>query len=167
MVCRDIQNQVKSLTGQVFWIWGKPMMTQTEIARLAALGNCLRPDWPNSSLFTFITKSLAGRPYRDVAVALTWVACDPNTLTPKRLLEAGPWWKAVADPATVVTNRPPRKVEECAHHPGEWAGACRGCAADQLTGDITQPAELRRPDRAVQVARVRAELANTQAKENA
>src|SRR5690606_24893959 len=31
---------------------------------------------------------------RDVAVAMAWVAADPESKTPARVLEAGPWWAA-------------------------------------------------------------------------
>lgn len=71
-------------------------MDLTETTRLAAAINALRPDWPQASLVTFITRDLATRAYRDAAVALTYVAADPATQTPKRVLEAGPWWDAVA-----------------------------------------------------------------------
>lgn len=71
-------------------------MNEHEIGRLAAAAHQLRPDWPANSLRTFITKNLADRPRRDVAVALAWIACEPNTATPARVLEAGPWWRAAA-----------------------------------------------------------------------
>lgn len=74
-------------------------MTPTEITRLAGSIASLRPDWPQSSLHTFITRDLAAKPYRDAAVAMVWVASDPDTQTPRRVLENGPWWQAVADPS--------------------------------------------------------------------
>ena len=48
-------------------------MNETELARLAAMGNALRPDWPAQSLKTFL-HAFAVNAYRDVAVALAWVA---------------------------------------------------------------------------------------------
>ena len=134
-------------------------MNETQIARLAAMANTLRPDWPNASIYTFIARELSARAYRDVAVALAWIACDQDTKTPKRLLEAGPWWKAVAGPDS-ATYRPPRKTEDCPHHPGNYAEGCRGCIADQLAGEKRPPApaEPRRPDRSEHLQRVRAEL---------
>lgn len=68
-------------------------MNTNEIARLAAAVNNLRPGWPTVSLQTFIADNLAQRTYRDAAVALAYVACDPDSRTPKRVLEAGPWWQ--------------------------------------------------------------------------
>jgi hypothetical protein len=70
------------------------MLNETQIARLAGMAANLRPDWPQSSLFTFITRNLTSYAYRDAAVMLAWVATDDQTATPKRVLEAGPWRKA-------------------------------------------------------------------------
>lgn len=67
-------------------------MNRTEVERIAKAINGLRPDWPWNALVTFIEAHLTERAYRDVAVALTVVACDPETRTPKRVLEPGPWW---------------------------------------------------------------------------
>ena len=53
-------------------------LTKTEAERLAAAANALRPDWPVSSLLTYLSKHKA-RAYRDVAVALAWIATDPQT----------------------------------------------------------------------------------------
>lgn len=69
-------------------------MNNHEIDRIAASMHQLRPDWPVASLRTLITNKLGDRPRRDVAVALAWVACEPTTTTPARVLETGPWWKA-------------------------------------------------------------------------
>lgn len=70
------------------------MMNENEIGRISAAVNALRPDWPTSSVRTLIETKLKTRTRRDVAVALTWVACDSTTKTPARVLEAGPWWNA-------------------------------------------------------------------------
>lgn len=86
-------------------------MTGIEIARLAAALNVLRPDWPTASVQTFIEKELAHRPLHDTAVALTWIATDPDTKTPRRVLEAGPWW---ATSRTTLDRTPP--VPPCDVH---------------------------------------------------
>ena len=67
-------------------------MTKTEAARLAAMGNALRPEWPAQSILTYLTEYHGQRPYQDVALALAFIATDEATQTPKRLSEAGPWW---------------------------------------------------------------------------
>lgn len=71
------------------------MATPIEIARLAAAGNVLRPDWPTASLQTCLTRH-THRPYHDLAVALVYVATDPASKTPARLNENGPWWRITA-----------------------------------------------------------------------
>jgi hypothetical protein len=85
-------------------------MDLTDTTRLAAIINCIRPDWPQASLTTAIVKHLSHRPFRDALIALAWVAADPNTATPARVLEHGPWWDAVAAgnnqaPATPTNDR--------------------------------------------------------------
>lgn len=99
-------------------------MMKTEAERLAAAVNAMRPDWPVTSVMTFLSKpEVSGRAYRDVAVALTWVAADPLTQTPARLLEAGPWWRATqAQGDTFVAA-----AMRCTDHPTEPAGRCQPC----------------------------------------
>jgi hypothetical protein len=88
------------------------MASPTEIARLAAMANMLRPDWPAPSIQTWLAATHTTRPYRDLAVALAWVAADPASRTPKRMDEAGPWWAATAgDDHTTPT--PPRLCQTC------------------------------------------------------
>lgn len=77
--------------------------SRDEAQRLAAMGNVLRPDWPAGSLLTLITQDLKIRSYRDIAIALAFVATDPNSRTPGRLREAGPWWEAARPVATTPT----------------------------------------------------------------
>lgn len=118
-------------------------MNDIEIKRLAHAINELRPAWPISSLTTFISRNLAGRNYRDVAVALVWVALDADgagnyvTETPKRVMEPGPWWRAAEASGSVIhhVRRPPKRDEECPIHIGEWADNCRCCKADRLSGE--------------------------------
>lgn len=117
-------------------------MNDNETRRLAHAINELRPDWPISSLTTFIGRSLSNRTYRDASVALAWIATDmrvdgtPASDTPKRVLEAGPWWQAAAvGGANSVVQRPPKPSEECPKHVGKWADNCGGCRADALAGE--------------------------------
>lgn len=89
-------------------------MNEHEIQRLAAALNQARPDWPLRSLRSFITAKLATRPYRDTFVALAWVACEPNTHTPARVLESGPWWRAAAVEASTAPRHATRE-ESCGY----------------------------------------------------
>ena len=99
-------------------------MNEHEIERIAAAVNVLRPDWPTSSLRTFIASRLGSRPRRDVAVALVWVACEPATTTPARVLEIGPWWQAAAaDGTTVPRHGPVPRLQPGTSPPSEWKQA--------------------------------------------
>ena len=79
------------------------MPTTTETARIAAAANILRPDWPTASVQSYLDLRHAHRPYQDLAAAVAYIACDPDTRTPKRLEQDGPWWRvgvnAQRDPA--------------------------------------------------------------------
>lgn len=88
-------------------------MNDEEITRLAAALNLLRPDWPAKSLRTFIAKNLAARPMRDVSVAMVWVAAEPGTAKPARVLEAGPWWRAVMTEENSPRFQPLANTERC------------------------------------------------------
>jgi hypothetical protein len=102
------------------------MIEKTEAARLAAAINALRPEWPAQSLLTFIGQNLQSRAYRDAVVALAWVAADPQSVTPARVLENGPWWKATQAQAGTVSAIAMR----CPDHPAECAWDCKPCSED-------------------------------------
>ena len=99
------------------------MISRDETERLAAMANALRPDWPLKSLTTFIVNELTRRTYREVAIALAWIATDPATDTPKRMLEAGPWWNASRAQAATVSV----VVTRCGEHPDHPAARCPAC----------------------------------------
>lgn len=110
------------------------MADKHEIERIALAANAHRPDWPVSSLVTLLSRH-AGRPYLDLAVAMTVVACDPATRTPARINEAGPWWvtvKGYATPAVGPGAEPRCTVEG---HEHELARNCRCCRAERLAGE--------------------------------
>lgn len=70
----------------------KPM-NKTEMACLSAAINQLRPDWQLASIKRIIWDSFRDRAYRDAALVLVWVAVDPETRTPARAAQPGPWWQ--------------------------------------------------------------------------
>lgn len=116
-------------------------MIDNEAKRLAHAINDLRPDWPISSLTTFFAKhaQIRNRPYRDVAVAMVWVATDMAidgtwaSKTPRRVLEDGPWWQQVVASGAGGRARPPKRDEECPLHPGQHLPPyCAGCRSEQL-----------------------------------
>ena len=78
-------------------------MNAAEIERLAAMAAGLRDDWRGSppdtlySLRKFITTHLADRPFAMTAAQLAYVAALPDTKTPARVLQNGPWRHLTAD----------------------------------------------------------------------
>lgn len=102
------------------------MLSRTEIERLAASAHDLRPDWPISSLVTWLQADHAHRAYRDVAVALAYVATDSDTRTPKRMNETGPWW-GVGPAAAGTTDIRFERCQKPGHtsFPAWNCGACR------------------------------------------
>ena len=104
------------------------MIDKADAERIAQAIHDLRPEWPAQSVLTLIGNhdDLRTRAYRDLAVALTFVACDPASLTPGRVREQGPWWQhTTAQKATVsaVTTR-------CPEHPQHAAWNCPDCDAE-------------------------------------
>jgi hypothetical protein len=115
------------------------MMTEAQISRLAHSLNELRPDWPISSLTTWISRNLSRRAYQDAAVALVWVATDMKSdgtyasEKPSRVLEAGPWWRAAAAGEARGNHGPARVGEDCPKHPGqEPVPFCGPCATEAV-----------------------------------
>lgn len=87
-------------------------MTPIDAARIAAAVAILRPEWPEPSLRTFLTDPkyhISRRPYQDAATAMTYIATDPTTKTPARVLESGPWWHiGKPDPEPAKSSQCPR-----------------------------------------------------------
>jgi len=125
------------------------MISTTEFERLAAMGNALRPDWPVSSLFTHLTREHSHRAYRDVAVALAWIACDQDTATPARMKEDGPWWLATRE--TAPTPTPPGRCVRCGTF--HTAPECARPAGDVAAGVSTVRAALAKAKADVAAAR--------------
>lgn len=109
------------------------MLTRTEIERIAHMGNALRPDWGLPALQTFIHTHHQHRAYRDVAVALTWVATDPTTRTPARMNELGPWWQALATTNGITADATPRRGDpRCPTHPWQPLSSCSACRSEAI-----------------------------------
>ena len=133
-------------------------MNENEIGRIAAAVNCLRPDWPIASLKTLLGRpELVHRPRRDAAVALTWIACESDTKTPARVIEAGPWWKAsAAEGGEDRRWSPPKSNEACGKHPGEHRDRCRSCIAEQIAGERDEEIERMSREAALEWAKAEA-----------
>jgi hypothetical protein len=126
------------------------MPEPSEIDRIAAAMNALRPDWRVTSLITFLTKNHATRAYRDLAIAACAVAADPRTTTPQLLNQHGPWWVAAQTAAGSATAIHFERCDVIGHTSFPKAN-CSACRAENLEG--THPAST--PER----ARDRAEIA--------
>jgi hypothetical protein len=97
-------------------------MNDHEIERIAHAFHALRPDWPAASLRTMLTKRAQHMPRRDVCVQLAWIACDPNSSTPARMFETGPWKRAAAieGEQTLRNVKAGQRCNDCGkdeHHP--------------------------------------------------
>src|SRR5450830_1279982 len=109
------------------------MASKTELERLAAATYALRPDWPLRSVLTYLEREHSARAYRDLAVALAYIATDPTTVTPKRLGEAGPWWRVTHDVDPIRFERCPKPGHTS--YPAHNCGACR---VDALEPSVQQ-----------------------------
>jgi hypothetical protein len=144
-------------------------MNPNEAGRLAHAVNDLRPDWPASSLRTFIERNLANRTYRDAAVALAWIATDTKpdgtnaSDTPKRVLEAGPWWRAAThESPTAGRPQPPRRENQCRRCGIELPDCA--CTREHLADDPERDDPNPRPPTHADASLARALLAQAAAK---
>jgi hypothetical protein len=119
------------------------MPTDNELQRLAAAANAIRPDWPIPSLVTHLLNHHTQRTYRDLAVALAWIATDPATNTPARLTESGPWWDATRP---TKSSKPVGKVRRCIDHPDQHASHCQHCIDQAVPKPAWFPSFKRRLD---------------------
>lgn len=134
-------------------------MNANEIRRLANAINAHRPDWPVSSLTTFITRSLGNRTYQDASVALTWIATDakpdgtPASEKPARVLEHGNWWKCAELNGTAAVRAQAPTREQACRDCGRWLHQC------MCPEPVTRPLPPADPStRAAAIAAARAAL---------
>lgn len=115
------------------------MPNPNELDRLAAMGHALRDDWPTDALRSHLAANHGSRAYRDLAVALTWIAADGAT-DPTLLSEDGPWWKAANPQVQIVTKSGQR--QRCPEHNIPLtAGTCQRCTertAEHIPGRASQ-----------------------------
>ena len=145
-------------------------MNDHEIDRIAAAMNMLRPDWPKQQLKTLLRdERIASRPRRDVCVALAWIASEPNSHTPYRVLEVGPWWRAAAVEGGGTVRDKVSSIERCSVC-SQAEAKCRSMWGDDHEFESSAAAAKRKaasaPD-AVKgaVAALKAEVAETPPRE--
>ena len=89
-------------------------MNQIQIERIAAALHALRPDWPIASLAKFV-QDRANQPMTDLLVQLVLVAVDPETKTPARIDQDGPWKRAlqIAPQERTAPQVPRARPDDC------------------------------------------------------
>lgn len=113
------------------------MITDNELTRLADMVQALRPEWPSRTTRAFLARSMRNRAYADLCAALAVVCADPESTSPARVEQPGPWWqaaKANAGRSSVPEVGPGRGVAACDRvgHEHEAARNCRACRAERL-----------------------------------
>lgn len=122
-----------------------------ELERVARCVSIIRPGWHPKSILTWLTttdagRSVACRPFQDVAVAFVACALDERSDTPARVAEPGPWWQVAdraARPAPATFTPGPGDDPACRRpgHEHERAASCRWCRAEHLAAtEGEQPA---------------------------
>lgn len=81
------------------------MLNETQIAIIAGSTNHLRPNWNVAAIRAVIRKLPTHHTPSQVAAALAYVACDPETRQPTRILEGGPWWPSVIASAPKLARK--------------------------------------------------------------
>lgn len=113
---------------------------------LASLATACRPPharrWDEAGIVAAIVK-VSHFDLANVATAVIRAAADRTIETPGAIANtAASCWDN--RPAPTRQRRPPKPVEECLRHPGQYATACGGCRADRDAAD-TPPAPPERP----------------------
>ena len=109
-------------------------MNPNQARAIAGAISHIRPDWHEvalNSLLAGLPTNLRDRPARDVMLALTWLAYDPDTDKPGRLKLDGPWWH-LANAASVAAPAPEyRTTAWCPVHDRPYLHECRYCRDGQ------------------------------------
>jgi len=116
-------------------------VTKDQADRLAELASDCRPfgarRWDVSGVVAAIA-TVKHLQLADVIMATIRAAADRSAETPAVIsATTGPHWHEKVSER--IGQTPPRRAEECEHHPGQRAANCGGCAADRLAGDPTPP----------------------------
>lgn len=141
------------------------MIERLEAERLANAIHSLRPDWPLTSLLTFL-HAKKNKPLLELTVQLAWVAQLPDSKTPARVDFDGPWRRAFLGAG--VQSAPAARYplpDDCA----VCGGPRVGTHADHEYREPLPPESWARPTpeqrAALEAARVQAEKQLTAAQE--
>lgn len=111
-----------------------------DLGALVYLAGRLREDthgagtWDTHGTEVVFARELRGTNLRIALEEIIAHASDPHAKTPAAINRG--FKPAPASPAARRVY-PPKKTDECARHPGQWADNCGGCKADQAAGDLT------------------------------
>lgn len=107
-----------------------------DVAHLAYLARRLRKEtygcaqWDEAGTYSVI-REFVGRSYGETLHLVVGHSMDPKAQTPGAMRRP-----FVPQRTDEPGRRLPAKVgEDCKRHPGEYVGACRGCAVDSLTSE--------------------------------
>jgi len=114
--------------------------TEQDARAIAYLAGRLRDEthgaakWDQPGIWAIVS-GLIGRNLAVTIEQVTRHAADPEAKTPGAILRPFTPEAPGRQPA-----RPPKRADECPHHPGQWSGSCGGCAVDAATGTPKPPA---------------------------
>ncbi|HET7326967.1 MAG TPA: hypothetical protein VFJ14_06725 [Nocardioidaceae bacterium] len=80
--------------------------------------------WDDAGIWATVSK-LEGRQLADTIERVCRHAADPEAKTP------GAINRPFVPEARRQPVQPPKRGQDCPHHPGQWAENCGGCAADR------------------------------------
>lgn len=126
-------------------------LSHTQAKALAAFVNALRPDWDKPGIEDALGRARRRADAPTLAIAAIRAATSAKNRTPAVIGMDGEHWRTPV-PAR-VPHYAPKPSEECDRHPGQYADACSGCAADRLVGDELA-ARRRTTDRATAADRL-------------
>lgn len=106
------------------------MKSREQAEALARLVHLLRPEWDEPGIFEAL-KKLARRDPFEVTLRAVRAASRPDCKTPGVIPLDGPHARD-PQPHERPVGRGPTPEQECRTHPGQYATACSGCAADRI-----------------------------------
>lgn len=101
----------------------------------------LRPEWDAPGILDALGRARGRGDAPTVVIAALRAAMNPTNRTPAVIPLDGAHWRPDAPDAKGAARQPAKAgaLEECQIHVGEYVDRCRGCAADALVGDESQP----------------------------
>lgn len=87
--------------------------------------------WDKQGTDVIFARELVGMNFQTAVELVVAHSVDPDAKTPAAI-------KRPFKPDTSAARKrsgPPKRAEECPHHPGQYADNCGGCHADELADD--------------------------------